>query len=330
MESACAAAVEALPLRDPSGHVWQPMKDPKTGRVYWTNHALQKTAWKPPQGCTAEKELSGSPGAPTGWGQYAGLGHHHEHSHPGHAAWHAWHPGANDTQCTGMEGMPSMQNMQHRYPGMGMPSMQNMQNMQNRYPGEGEREGERERERDQTRESRTVRGGDAGGYRRDNQGQKVNGPSRRNVEINKQITVCQDSRDLCALIDAHAAEFNNVNVVSAFRKLLQSRREGLHSGVVERALQVLEAAALRMIGAFDAQNMANILHIIAKTRYSPRDQSLVPQLEGRAEAVMGTFNAQEVANTLWAYETMGREPGAGVMRAQTGGMRMRKTSPRQR
>jgi len=209
-----------------------------------------------------------------------------------------------------------MQNMQHRYPGMGMPSMQNMQNMQNRYPGEGERGGERER--DQTRESRTVRGGDAGGYRRDNQGQKVNGPSRRNVEINKQITVCQDSRDLCALIDAHAAEFNNVNVVSAFRKLLQSRREGLHSGVVERALQVLEAAALRTIGAFDAQSVANILHIIAKTRYSPRDQSLVPQLEGRTETLAGTFNAQEVANTLWAYATMGREPGAGVMRGLEG------------
>ena len=45
--------VEALPLRDPTGHgVWQPMKDPKTGRVYWTNHALQKTVWKPPQACT--------------------------------------------------------------------------------------------------------------------------------------------------------------------------------------------------------------------------------------------------------------------------------------
>ena len=45
--------VEALPLRDPTGRgVWQPMKDPKTGRVYWTNHALQKTVWKPPQACT--------------------------------------------------------------------------------------------------------------------------------------------------------------------------------------------------------------------------------------------------------------------------------------
>ena len=77
-----------------------------------------------------------------------------------------------------------------------------MQNMQHRYPGEGERERERERERDRDLESRRVRGGDADGYRRDNQGQKVNGPSRLNVDINKQITVCQDSRDLCALIDA--------------------------------------------------------------------------------------------------------------------------------
>ena len=32
----------------------------------------------------------------------------------------------------------------------------------------------------------------------------------------------------------------------------------------------------------------------------------------------GTFNAQAVANTLWAYATMGREPGAGVMRGLEG------------
>ncbi len=32
-------------------------------------------------------------------------------------------------------------------------------------------------------------------------------------------------------------------------------------------------------------------------------------LEGQVEAMAGSFNAQEVANTLWAYATMGREPG---------------------
>ncbi len=32
----------------------------------------------------------------------------------------------------------------------------------------------------------------------------------------------------------------------------------------------------------------------------------------------GTFKAQGVANTLWAYATMGREPGAGLMRELEG------------
>ena len=36
------------------------------------------------------------------------------------------------------------------------------------------------------------------------------------------------------------------------------------------------------------------------------------ELEGRAETLAGTFNTQDVANTLWAYATMGREPGAGM------------------
>ncbi len=49
-----------------SGHVLEPRKDPKTGKVYWTNHTLQKTVWKP-QGCTPV-QTSASPGAPQGGG----------------------------------------------------------------------------------------------------------------------------------------------------------------------------------------------------------------------------------------------------------------------
>jgi len=41
-------------------------------------------------------------------------------------------------------------------------------------------------------------------------------------------------------------------------------------------------------------------------------------LEGRAEVVAESFNAQDVANTLWAYATMGRERGAGLMRGLEG------------
>ena len=117
------------------------------------------------------------------------------------------------------------------------------------------------------------------------------------------------ARELCELIETHAEEFNAVNVATAFRKLLQSRRDGVPRGVVERALSALEAAALRSMDAFQGREVANILHIMAKTRYRPWDAALVLRLEGRAEALAGTFKAQQVANTLWAYATMGREPG---------------------
>jgi hypothetical protein len=41
-------------------------------------------------------------------------------------------------------------------------------------------------------------------------------------------------------------------------------------------------------------------------------------LEVQLDAMTGTFNTQNVANTLWAYIAMGREPGAGLMRAFEG------------
>ena len=128
----------------------------------------------------------------------------------------------------------------------------------------------------------------------------------------------QGASELCTLIEARVAEFGHVNVATALRALLQARRDGVPRKVVERALQALEAAALRTIDAFGAQQICNTLHIMAKTRYRPWDLTLVPELEGRAEALAGTFNAQNVANTLWAYATMGREPGAGVMKGLEG------------
>jgi hypothetical protein len=53
------------------------------------------------------------------------------------------------------------------------------------------------------------------------------------------------------------------------------------------------------------QEMANILHIMAKWRY----QGSSPL----AEAMSGEFTPQEITNTLWAFATMGTKPGAHVM-----------------
>ena len=135
--------------------------------------------------------------------------------------------------------------------------------------------------------------------------QKGNGGGGRHmsVQLNMQIQDSSSTEELCELIESHAEEFSPINVSSAFRKLLQSRRDGVPRGLAERATQALEAAALRRMDNFKAQQVANILHIMAKTRYRPSDPALVPKLDGRAEALAGTFKAQDVANTLWAYAT---------------------------
>jgi hypothetical protein len=61
------------------------------------------------------------------------------------------------------------------------------------------------------------------------------------------------------------------------------------------------------------RHVYNTLHSMAKTCYRPWGRTLVPELEGRAEALADTFNAQEVANMLWAYAKTGWKgsPGRG-------------------
>jgi len=64
----------------------------------------------------------------------------------------------------------------------------------------------------------------------------------------------------------------------------------------------LEGRTEALAGTFKTQNVANTLWAYMR------------KLEGRTQALTGTFNTQGVASTLWAYATMGRKPGTGVMR----------------
>jgi hypothetical protein len=139
-----------------------------------------------------------------------------------------------------------------------------------------------------------------------------------NMQLNKQILACEDAGELCALIQARVAEFDHVNVATAFRRLLQTRRQGVSRAVADQALWQLEASALLTMDDFQPQEISSTLHALAKARYAPSDPLLLDALERQAEAVAGTFNAQQVANTLWAYAKLGRAPGAGVMRGLEG------------
>ncbi len=58
---------DAMPvsMADPSGcGVWEPQKDLQTGKIYWTNHVLQKTTWDSPTGGTAGGVPGTAPGGP--------------------------------------------------------------------------------------------------------------------------------------------------------------------------------------------------------------------------------------------------------------------------
>ena len=110
------------------------------------------------------------------------------------------------------------------------------------------------REREQNRESGGVRGGDAGGYRRDDKGRKDGGS------------------------DAHG------------------RHTDCYGDRREETFRVGTAEALA--GTFKAQNVANTLWAYATMGREP-GAGVMRELEGRAEALAGTFNAQDVVNTLW-------------------------------
>jgi hypothetical protein len=138
-------------------------------------------------------------------------------------------------------------------------------------------------------------------------------PNKHNIELNKCIVKMKNMHELCALIGASSAEFDHVNVATAFRKVLQLLRGGVPPEPVTKALQKLKESALQNMQEFGAREIANTQHIMAKERYKPRGHLLLA-FEGRAEAISGEFDSQGFANTLWAYSKMGRQPGQGLMR----------------
>jgi len=142
-----------------------------------------------------------------------------------------------------------------------------------------------------------------------------------NNEINKRILAAEPHQlytlivarkaefdHICELIEAHAEEFDAVNVATAFRKLLQSRRDGVPRGVVERALQALEECALMKIENFQPKQLATTLHAMAKGRYHPSNSRVLEALEQQATATASTFIAQDV----------GGGDGGHVQRAERG------------
>jgi hypothetical protein len=112
-------------------------------------------------------------------------------------------------------------------------------------------------------------------------------------------------------------ERNNVSGAREIANTMHAMAKAHYTPTNPLVLEALEQRAEALGGTFKAQNVANTLWAYATMGQEP-GAGVMRGREGRAEAVAGTFNAQNVANTLWAYATMGREPGAGMMRGLEG------------
>ena len=117
-----------------------------------------------------------------------------------------------------------------------------------------------------------ARGGERGGGGAPTGGKSA---SRAHIELNQQITRLGSAGELCRLIEARSAEFNHVNVSTAFRKLLSAGRAGVHPTARSTALHKLEECAMSKMADFGSRDIANTLHIVAKTRHRPTNQEFL-------------------------------------------------------
>ena len=152
------------------------------------------------------------------------------------------------------------------------------------------------------------------------------GPSKHmhmHLALNRSILGCQSPATLTALVAARASDFNHVNVATALRHMMMAQNRDMRrdapqdsrDDALQGALQTLEECALRKIGEFEAREVANLLHTMAKTGYRPAQSSLLAELERRVELKASDFTPQGVSNTLWAWASMHRRPAGGPMKA---------------
>jgi hypothetical protein len=140
-----------------------------------------------------------------------------------------------------------------------------------------------------------------------------------NVHLNKRIMTICDLKELCDFVSTHAADFNHVNVCTAFRQVLKHLR-GIPSKALAQALQTLEESAMRNMQDYEGQGIANTFHVIAKQGYQASG-CLLLALEHRAETISGEFKAQEVANSCGRLQLWRQSLGSGLSESWRAGQR---------
>ena len=124
------------------------------------------------------------------------------------------------------------------------------------------------------------------------------------VLLNQQITMC-DSVESVLLISSNSGfHFNNVNLATSINRLGRlTGPQGRVDSSDARVQKLLNLAAERIAaepGGWDARELTNTAHGVARMRYYPAGDLLAP-IASAACARIGSFSPQQLANLAFAY-----------------------------
>lgn len=147
--------------------------------------------------------------------------------------------------------------------------------------------------------------------------------------MTKQIRVCRNVDELCALVRASCVHFDYVHVATAFHRLAtlikkapQRRQSPKSCGVNQRtrqiaqqreAIELLSGRAVLLIDTFEARAVSNIWWACATMRQTP-SPLLLENLLQRSFETCNDFAPQTIANTLWSMATLRIPPPTKLLR----------------
>ena len=129
--------------------------------------------------------------------------------------------------------------------------------------------------------------------------------------INRDLIDAQDSAEMMRVVAAARSVWNHVNAATALHQLAK-RSKAERCRVRAEDVNVLTGAVDDLLLSFEPQNLANALWAWATLGHDP-GAALLGRVGEAVERQLGAFKPQELANALWAWATLGHDPGAALL-----------------
>ncbi len=141
-------------------------------------------------------------------------------------------------------------------------------------------------------------------------------------KLNQMIATSERLDGLLKICLEHGRAFNHVNVATAMHRLAKmNHKKNVIPSLESRLQSVIDEMTVRanaLQGLFKPREIANLMWAYATLGREPGAE-LAGAMSRRAVSTAGKFNPQEIANLMWAYATLGLGRGHDVGAGAGGG-----------